>query len=182
MQGLDAEEVAREEHRLGLLVIDRKGEHAAQVLEHILIPLLKGVEQHLAVRGGRELVSQTLELLFQLLIIIYFAVIGEYQITVLIVDRLVAVLEVDDGQSAKAHRDVVIHIYAVRIGTAVGDDLCHLLDDVFPLFQLTCKAANTAHIAKLLSKILLYHVIARVKREKAVSSRGNLQLMNGFQH
>ena len=62
-----------------------------------------------------------------------------------------------------AHRDVIIHVHAVRIGTAVGDDLGHLLDDVFPLFQLTGKAANTAHIAKLLSKILLYHVIARVK-------------------
>ena len=154
VQGLDAEEVAREENRLGFLIIDREREHAAQMLEHILAPLLKSVEQHFAVRGSRELVSRALELLFQLLIIIYFAVIGEYQITVLVADRLIAVFEVDDGQSAEAHRDVVIHIHAVRIGTAVGDDLGHLFDDVFSLFQLTRKAANTAHIAKLLSKIL----------------------------
>ena len=153
VQGLDTEEVAREEHRSGVLVIDCEGEHTAQMLKHILAPLLKRVDDDLAVRCGREVMILLLQLFFQFLVVIYFAVIGEHQIARLVGDRLIALFEVDDGQSAETHRDIIIHEKAVRIRPAMGDDFRHFFDDVFSLFQLSCKAANTAHIAKLLSKV-----------------------------
>ena len=153
VQRLDAEIIAREEQRFGLFVIDREREHPAQAGQAFLIPLLKGVHEHLAVGTGAELMSQLLQLLLKILVVIDLAVVGQDQRAVLIRDRLVAALEVDDTQPAKAHGDGIVHVQTVRVGTAVSDDLGHLLYRIFSLLRLTRKAANTAHIAKLLSSL-----------------------------
>ena len=152
VQRLDAECVARQEQRFFLDIVNRKGEHTAQTRQHLFLPLLKAVDQHLAVGFGRKRVTLCLQRLAQLLVVVDFTVECENHGLVLVEDRLVACIQVDDGQAPEAHANGVVGVKAVGVGTAMGDDLRHVTDDRFALFGLTGKAADTAHIKKLPSK------------------------------
>ena len=146
VHGLDTEEVARDEQRAVDGVVDGKGEHTAQTGEQILLPFLKAVHQHLAVGLGGEAVTTGDQLLAQLLVVVDLAVEGEDQGLVLVVDGLMSRLEVDDRQAAKAHGDGFVAVIAVGIGTAMGDDVRHALDDAVTVVKRACKAADTTHM------------------------------------
>ena len=155
----DSEEVARDEKRVVDRVVDRKAEHSAQARKQILLPLLKAVNQDLAVGVGVEPVTFGDKLLPELLIVIDLAVEGQNEGFVLIVNRLMTCVEVDDRQAAKAHRNSVVAEKAVGIGTAVSYYLGHFSDSFLAVVKLACKAADAAHIENPFQGLVFYHRI-----------------------
>ena len=145
VQGLDAEEIARQKDGLVLGVIDCEGEHAAQTRQQVLTPFLKAVNQHLAVGVGREVMTAADQVAAQILVVIDFTVEGEDKRFVLVVDRLMTCLQVNDGQPSETHIHGVVHEHTVGIRSAVGDDLRHSFQYVLTVFRLSGKAADTTH-------------------------------------
>jgi hypothetical protein len=72
--------------------------------------------------GGGELVAQRAE-------VVNFAVEDHPYGTVLVVDRLLAGGQVDDGQAAHAQRDAVGEVCTLIVGPAMPDDIAHTLNE-----------------------------------------------------
>ena len=70
VQGLDPEEIAGHEQAFVLFVVDGKAEHAAQAVQQPLVPLLKAVQQHLAVRFGCKHMALFQQFFTQVLVIV----------------------------------------------------------------------------------------------------------------
>ena len=85
---LDSEKVARDEQTAVNGVVDSEAEHASELGKHVLSPLLKAVNKHLAVRLGIELMTSFNKRLSDFLIVVNLAVKGENQGFVLVVNRL----------------------------------------------------------------------------------------------
>src|SRR5712664_2276727 len=94
-QRLLADAIARQKKRLGSLVPNCKREHAAQILWTVRSVLVIGVYDRFSVAVGVKLVAETLELRAQLAVVVNFAVENNPGSLVLIVNRLLAVSEVD---------------------------------------------------------------------------------------
>src|SRR5438552_14050604 len=81
-------------------VPDRHREHPAQAGCERLAVLLVQVEQHLGVAARAESMAGPLELAPQLAVVVDLAVLDDVNRPVLVPDRLVAGLEVDDREPA----------------------------------------------------------------------------------
>ena len=96
-----------------------------------------------------ELVAQRLKLGAQLLEVVYLAVERDGYGAVGILHGLAGAFEVDDGQAAKSHRDVVVHEEALVIGPAVGDAIGHVLDNRLVRFPVEIdrgESHESAHV------------------------------------
>ena len=100
VERLDAEAVARQDQPPLAPVPDRHGEHAAQARGEVESVLLVEVDDHLGVAVAREAVPLRLELGAQLAVVVDLAVLDDLQAPVLVRERLVAGVEVDDRESA----------------------------------------------------------------------------------
>ena len=104
------------------------------------------MNQNLAVGFGVELVALLDKGRAKLLVVVDFAVEGENKGLVLVVNRLMTGVKVDNRQSAEAHVDRLVDIEALGIGSAVSDHRSHLFQHVLAVFKLACEAANSTHI------------------------------------
>ena len=105
VERLDAQAVAREQELPLPRVPEREGEHAAQPLDAARPELLVEVHDDLGVGRRREAVAARHELAPQLAVVVDLAVEDDPDRAVLVGDRLLAGLEVDDGQPAHAEPD-----------------------------------------------------------------------------
>ena len=124
--------------------------YAAQLLEHVGAPGLVAVDDGLGVAVRDEGVAQRLELGAELLEVVDLAVERDGHGAVGVLHGLAGAFEVDDGQAAKSHRDVVVHEEALVIGPAVGDAIGHILDDRlvrFPVEIDRSESHESAHVA-----------------------------------
>src|SRR5207245_1428893 len=96
VERLDPEWVAGEEQPPGASVPQRDREHAPQTVEEGSPPLLVAVHEHLGVAVRAEAMAGALELTPQLPVVVDLAVLDDGDAAVLVGDRLVARLEVDD--------------------------------------------------------------------------------------
>ena len=107
-QRLDAEGVAGAEDGLLLGVPDEEGEHAAQPVDDVLAPQVVAGDDRLGVALGREGRALGGQLRPQLQVVVDLAVEDDPVPAVGVGHRLVAVLDVDEGQPVEAeHRPVV---------------------------------------------------------------------------
>ena len=125
VEGLDAEDVPGAEKGLGGLVPDDEGEHAPELLEKLLAVLLVAVEEDFGVGVGLENVAFFQQVLPQVPVVVNFAVEGQDFGAVLIQDGLAAAVQVDDGKTAEAHGDAIVHVVVGLVGAPVGDAVGH---------------------------------------------------------
>ena len=90
--------------------------------------VLVEVDDHLGVALRREAVPAAAELGGQLLVVVDLAVQHDDDRAVLVEDRLVAGLEVDDSQPLDAEADAVVEEEAARVWAAVLDHRAHALE------------------------------------------------------
>ena len=98
-QGLFAESVARHEQALVARVPDGEGEHAAQVIDDILSPVLVCTQQDFRIGVARETVAQLGELPAQVAEVVDLAVERQCQAAGRIAHRLVRAVGIDDRQA-----------------------------------------------------------------------------------
>ena len=148
IERLDAKMVARAEQRFVLAVPDGKSEHAAQLLQHLLAPLLVPVQQNFGVGPGGEGVPGAHQFGGQLLEVVDLAVKDDGEVLVLIEHGLFAALQVNDGKAAVAQGYLVVHIVAFAVRAAVGDQVRHSFYNAaggFRFMVALSKAGNATH-------------------------------------
>ena len=120
VERLDPEAVAREHEPAAVGVPHRDREHPAQPLGEARAVLLVEVDEHLGVGvRGAEAVAGRLELRAQLGVVVDLAVLDDDDAAVLVGDRLVAALEVDDRQPPRGQPGLAEHHLAAGVGPAV---------------------------------------------------------------
>ncbi len=124
-----------------------EGEHAAEALDAIVAPLLKGVDDDFGIAAGAEAVAGGFELFAQISEIVNLAVKGDPDGAVFIAHGLLAKGGVDDGEAAVAEGDVLADEVAVAIGAAVGECGGHGADGGFIRdgFGVRDDAGDAAH-------------------------------------
>ena len=129
VERLDPEAVAREHQPLLELVPQRDREHPAQVLDEGGPALLVEMHEHLGVAVRPELVAGVLQPLAQVAVVVDLAVLHDLDAAVLVADRLVRALEVDDRQAPRGERDGLLREHAGAVGPAMDERLVHRVHD-----------------------------------------------------
>ncbi len=93
---LDSEKVTGDKNRFINRVIYCKAEHTPELRQQVLLPFLKAVDKHLAVGIGIEFMSFFDKSRSQLLVVINLAVKGKNQSLVLVIDRLMTCVKVNN--------------------------------------------------------------------------------------
>ena len=127
-QRLDPEAIAGEDEAAASGIPDRDREHAAQALRESRPVLLVEMDEHLGVAVGAEAVALRLQLGAELPVVVELAVLDDDDAAVLVRDRLVAGLEVDDRQPAGGETDGAVDVDAARVGPAVDERRAHRLE------------------------------------------------------
>ena len=145
VEGLDPEHVTGGEELFFLRVPDDKGKHAAEPVQDPRAVLAVAVQQDLRVRIGPEGMALDPEHLPELAVVVDLPVEGDDQPAVLRLHGLIAALEIDDGQTAEAHGDLIVHIFSRAVGAAVDDPVHHIGKDPVAVLIVSCKSAYSAH-------------------------------------
>ena len=117
---LDPEPVTRAEQHALLRVPDEEGEHAAQLADDVDAEVVVPGDDGLAVALGLELCAEVPgQPLAQLDVVVDLAVEDQVVAAAEPRQRLVAVLDVDDGQAAEADDDVVVRPRAALVRAPV---------------------------------------------------------------
>jgi hypothetical protein len=117
VQRLDAQPVAAQQYPPAVALDDRKGEHALEVIDEPVAPVVVALEQDLGVAGGEEAVAVADQVLPQFLVVVDAAVPGDRQPQLRVDHGLGARLgQVDDLQATVTERDSALrpHPGAVR--------------------------------------------------------------------
>ena len=117
----DAEAVTGEEELAPLAVPDGKRKVPVQAQEELGTPLLVGVSDHLGVRAGRKGVTEPLQLLAELDVVVELAVLHDPEAAALVGEWLVAALEIDDRESCARHPEAVVEVEPRPVGTAMSE-------------------------------------------------------------
>ena len=110
------------------LVPDGEGEHAVEALQAAFAPLLPGVDDHLRVAAGAEGVSACQQLALDLHEVEDLAVEGHDDSVVLVVERLLAALEVDDRQAPMTETDAGLEVKSVAVRASMAERRIHRLE------------------------------------------------------
>jgi hypothetical protein len=86
------------------------------------------MDEHLGVPVRPERVAGTLEVAAQLLVVVDLAVLDDRARAVLVRDRLVAGLEVDDREPSRREADPAVHVDAGRVRPAMDERRAHGLE------------------------------------------------------
>jgi hypothetical protein len=125
VEGLDAVAVAREHEPAPPRVPDRDREHPAQPLGEAGPVLLVQVDERLGVAACPQHVPRPLKLAAELRVVVDLAVLDDDAASVLVRDRLVAVLEIEDREAPRGQGDAAVHVVAVAVGTTVDEQVAH---------------------------------------------------------
>src|SRR5208282_1713026 len=121
VERLLAEAVAGEKEGLGLGVPKGEGEHAVEPVEAGGSPFLPRVHDRLGVASGAEAVAARAQLAAERLEIVDLAVEHDGDAAVLVVERLRAARDIDDGEPAMAEAQARLEVIAGAVGTAVAE-------------------------------------------------------------
>ena len=99
------------------------------------------MREHLGVAVRAKPVAGALELAAQLLVVVDLAVLDDGDRAVLVRERLVARLEVDDREPARGEADVAVDERAVGVGAAVDERRAHLVQTA----RVADDPADSAH-------------------------------------
>ena len=108
VERLDPVAVSGEDEPALRPVPERDGKHAAQALRKIEPVLLVEVDEHLGVAMSREGVPGPLEVMPELAVVVELAVLDDLDAAVLVADRLVTGLEVDDRETPRGEADAAV--------------------------------------------------------------------------
>ena len=148
IQRFDAEAVAAEQHPPAVALDDREGEHALEVVDEPVAPVVVALEQHLGVAGGEEAVAVADQVLPQFLVVVDAAVPGDGQPELRIDHRLGARLgQIDDLQATMTERDPALRPHARPVRTPGRHRLGHGRDrgDIRFLTVETHLSGGSAH-------------------------------------
>src|SRR5437762_3196671 len=124
-QRLFADAIAGVEQLLRALVPDRKHEHATQMFWTITTVAVPRVHYRFCIAVGVENVAELFQFLAQLAIVVDLAVEDDPRGVILIVDWLLAALQIDDREAAHAQAHWTIEIESALIGTAMTNRFAH---------------------------------------------------------
>jgi hypothetical protein len=127
MQGLDAQSVARKKDPAQSLVIESKGEHAAQVLHAINSVFFVRVHNYFGIGVRTEAVPAGFKTLAQFLKVVDLPVEDDPDRTILVGNRLLSTFHVDDAEPPHAKGDVPCGQYALIVRPAMKNAGAHLL-------------------------------------------------------
>ena len=128
------------------VVGNHEGEHAAKALDACFSPLLPGMDNHLGIGGGAELVTGCLQLAAQLAEVIKLAVVGDPDAAVFVAHGLGAGLQVDDRQAPMTEGDGMLAMQAFPVRPAMAKPRHHRLDRARRRRRRKLEnAANPAH-------------------------------------
>ena len=125
VERLDPQAVTRQEQRASRMVPNGKGEHSPQSFDARLAVLLVQVHEHFRVRRRREPVPLRQELGGQLPVVVDLAVEDHPDGSVLVGQRLVPGLEVDDTETPHPDAEGAVRVEAAAVGPAVREHLPH---------------------------------------------------------
>ena len=148
VQRFDAQSVAAEQYPPAVALDDREGEHALEVVDEPVAPMVVALEQNLGVAGGEEAVAVADQVLPQFLVVVDSAVPGDGQSQLRIDHRLGARFgQIDDLQATMAERDSALRPHACAVGTPGRHRLGHGRDrgDIGFLAVETHLSGGSAH-------------------------------------
>ena len=131
VQRLDSEAVACEHQTSPPCVPDRDCEHAPQTVDEPVAVLLVEVQQDLRIAVGAEAMAPfPLEVAPQFAVVVDLAVLDDVERPVLIRDRLIARLEIDDREPPRRERDLSVAEFAEAVRAAMDERGAHRRDAV----------------------------------------------------
>ena len=144
---LDAEVIAREDELRGCaaLVEDGESPHPVETAEAVGAPFRIRMQHDLGVRGGVERVAGGLQLPAQLAEVVDLAVVDDLESPIVHRHRLVAVLEVDDAETAKPERRRAVLVVAVVVRTPMAQRLGHRREE--RAVRRAPEPRDTAHVS-----------------------------------
>ena len=122
--------------------------HAIQALEQVFAVVRVKMTDDLAVAIGPEAMPLPLELTPQLGIVVDLAVVDQHDLAALAIERLVAVGEVNDGETPHADRVRAVPEVTVGVRTAMHQRAYHAAQHVFAnelMRQEPCDATHQAN-------------------------------------
>ena len=142
---LDSEHIAGGKEFFCPCVPDDKGEHTSQPVQNLCSVLAVAVKEHLCVRIGPELVSLNLQDFPQFPVIINLSVKRDDQSSVLCLHGLISALQIDDGETPKAHGYLFIHKCSGAVRPSMDDTVHHIRQDRFAIDIVSGKSADSTH-------------------------------------
>ena len=119
MERLDAGPIAHQEQLPLRHVPDREGEDSAQPQHAVVTPLFIGTYDDLSVTVRSETPSALLQLTTQFPEVVNLAVEDDPHAAVVVGQRLIATLQIDDGQSSESQADASTLVEPTPVGTAM---------------------------------------------------------------
>ena len=113
-------------------------------MDAVVAVLLVQVHEDLGVRARLEAVAEVFQAPAQRLVVVDLAVEDGHERAVLVGDRLMAALDVDDAQAAHAQPHVVVEVKALVVRASVAQHLGHAPHDA--LVGPAHHAADAAHL------------------------------------
>jgi hypothetical protein len=146
-QRLLADSIAGDEKLLPAVVPQREREHAVQVADAVGAVLLVQMHDHFRVAVRGEAVPSSLQRVTQLAVVVDLAVQDDDYGAVLVVDRLVAGIEIDDAQPLDPESDVVLVMDPARVGAPVLQPCAHSREELgrHPVAPRTELSYDPAH-------------------------------------
>ncbi len=129
VERLDAEAIPGEKQLSRLRVPDGEREHSVEVAHRVRAELLVGVDHHLGVRPGLESMAELREKVAQALVVVDFAIEDDPERPVFVRDRLMASLDVDDGEPPRGEPGPGVEEGSFIVRTAVGDRSRHRFEN-----------------------------------------------------
>ena len=127
---LDPEPVARDHTATANLVPDGDPEHPAQLLREHRPVLLVQVRQDLGVAAARKGVAAAPQVVTNRGVVVELAVLNGPDRAVLVRERLVSPLDVDDAEASRTDRGTRRHVRAVVVRAAVHHRVVHAVENV----------------------------------------------------
>jgi hypothetical protein len=125
VERFDPEAVAGHEQTAPACIPDGEREHAAEVVDAGVAPLLVGVHDALGIRLRAIQVPKPLELAPQIAVVVDLAVEGNPGRLVLVGERLLAGGQIHDAQTAVAKCRLLVDKDPFSVGTAMHDAVAH---------------------------------------------------------
>ena len=125
VERLDPEAIASDEQTAPARIPDREREHAAEVVDAVVAPLLVGVDDALGVRLRAIDVAEAFELAPEVAVVVNLAVEADPDRLVFVGERLLAGGEIHDAQTAMAEGRLLVDEKPGSVRTAMHEDVAH---------------------------------------------------------
>ena len=151
VEGFYAKAIAHAEKLFSVLIPNGVRKHAAIARYGLIAPLFVGMDAGFGIAMTLIAMSRGFEFGTNVGVIEDLAVVGNPQRVVFIAHRLAAGREIDDAQAAMTDCYLSLHVEAVGVRSAVGDDIRHSADEprIGRCAVSVNEACDAAHISVL---------------------------------